>query len=327
MISGVRKKLPGVRCGLPVITLLVVAPVFGEVLSTSTAPLDLLLPWNLVLMVGMYGCGALLCRAVARRFGLGLPGLLCLGAAYGVYEEGLVDRFWYDPSYWSDTGIGGYSVVSHINVLIAAHLTVFHTAVSVVASIVLVEHVFPDRRSDSWIGTRGMALCGVAMTTVLFVCWEEFYVPPLAVLGVAALLACALVACAFVIPRPSAAGRVSSRTRSPRALALVAFLCTAAHFVSVYAVPSTGVWWPVGVALSLAPILVGAAWIRHQLLGELDSVDSLRIVSGIVGFFLALNVVIGLAGRYDMTVLAVALAVLMWRLKRRAPRNSPEGAP
>jgi hypothetical protein len=79
------------------LTLLVVAPFFGEVLSTATAPLDILLPWNLALVVGMYGCGALPCREVAHRYGLGWPGLLLLGAAYGVYEEGLVDRFWYDP--------------------------------------------------------------------------------------------------------------------------------------------------------------------------------------------------------------------------------------
>jgi hypothetical protein len=50
------------RTILPSLTLLVVAPVFGEVLSTATAPLDILLPWNLALVVGMYGCGALLCR-------------------------------------------------------------------------------------------------------------------------------------------------------------------------------------------------------------------------------------------------------------------------
>jgi hypothetical protein len=60
-----------------------------------------------------------------------------------VYEEGLVDRFWYDPGYWAETGVDGYSVVWHVNVLLAAHLTVFHTAVSIVAAIVVVERLFP----------------------------------------------------------------------------------------------------------------------------------------------------------------------------------------
>jgi hypothetical protein len=167
------------RTILPSLTLLVVAPVFGEVLSTATAPLDILLPRNLALAVGMYGCGALLCREVAHRYRLGWPGLLLLGAAYGVYEEGLVDRFWYDPSYWDEVGVGDYSVVWHINVLIATHLTIFHTAVSIVASIVVVERLFPTQRTRSWIGPIGMGLCGVAMAAVLFVYWEEFYRPPL----------------------------------------------------------------------------------------------------------------------------------------------------
>lgn len=68
----------------PVVVLLVLAPFLAEVLSTSTPPLDLLVPWNLVLLASLYGCGALLCREVARRHRLGLPGLVLLAAAYGV---------------------------------------------------------------------------------------------------------------------------------------------------------------------------------------------------------------------------------------------------
>jgi len=203
-----REDTPGrSRTILPSLTPLVVAPFFGEVLATATAPLDMLLPWNLALLVGMYGYGALLCREVAHRYGLGWPGLLLLGAAYGVYEEGLVDRFWYDPSYWAEVGVGDYSVVWHVNVLIATHLTIFHAAVSIVAAIVVVERLFPTHRTQSWIGPVGMGLCGVAMAAVLFVSWEEFYLPPAPVLLAAALLSVLLVLAAFwarVTRRPRA---------------------------------------------------------------------------------------------------------------------------
>lgn len=306
----------GVRRFLPVITLLLVAPVFGEVLSTATAPLDLLLPWNLALMVGMYGCGAVVCRATARRFEFGWPGLLLLGSAYGVYEEGLVDRFWYDPSYWSETGVGDYSVVWHINVLTATHLTVFHAAVSIVASIVVVEHLFPDRRHDPWVGPWGTALCGVGMSGVLFVYWEDFYLPPLQVLSAVAVFAVALVVVAFIVPHRTALSADTPDTS--KRLGLVAFVCTSIHFVTVYAIPSTGIWWPGGVTLSLIPIALGSAWTLRQGRGALSTTEGLRVITGILSFFLLLNVAFGLAtGRYDMTIAALAIAVLLWRLNKR----------
>jgi alpha-beta hydrolase superfamily lysophospholipase len=52
--------------------------------STATAPLDIFLPWNPASVVGMYGCGALLCREVAHRYGLGWPGLLLLNPFFGL---------------------------------------------------------------------------------------------------------------------------------------------------------------------------------------------------------------------------------------------------
>jgi hypothetical protein len=189
------------------------------------------------LVVGMYGCGALLCREVAHRYGLGWPGLLLLGAAYGVYEEGLVDRF-----------------------------------------------LFPTQRAQSWIGPIGMGLCGVAMATVLFVYWEEFYVPPAPVLLAAALLCVLLVLAAFWARGHATAARTSD-TPSAR-VGLIAFVCTAVHFVSVYSIPSTGLPWPIGVALTLVPVAIGVLLVRRKATGGLDGPDALRVVTGIVTFFL-----------------------------------------
>jgi hypothetical protein len=173
-----------------------VAPVFGDVLSTATAPLDLLLPWNLALFVALYGCGALLCREVARRLDLPFRGLCLLGAAYGVYEEALVDRFWFDAGYWDEGGIGSYGVVWHTNVLIATHLTVFHTAVSVVASVLVVERLFPEHRGRPWVGGRSLVVAGLALAATVPLLAEAFPWPPLPVVGASVALVVALVALA-----------------------------------------------------------------------------------------------------------------------------------
>jgi hypothetical protein len=71
----------------PFFAILLVAPWSGEAVTTSTPAPELLLPWNLAFMAGLYGCGALLCRKIARRNGFGLRGLALLGAAYGGWRS------------------------------------------------------------------------------------------------------------------------------------------------------------------------------------------------------------------------------------------------
>lgn len=316
------------------VTLLFLAPAFGEVLSTATAPLDLLMPWTLMLMFAMYGCGALLCRELTRRFGLGLPGLLLLGAAYGIYEEGLVDRYFYDRAFWDETGVGDYSTVGELNLLLASHLTLFHAAVSVVCSIVVVERLFPDVRSTPWVRNRGLILSGLALCAVVVVFWEDFYVPSVRALLGAVVAVGLLVTAAFLVPgrrraraSANAAGTPPIDGTGPDAIApttwlgVTAFACTALHFGSVYLIAHTPMPWPAGVALTGLPVAAGVLVVRRRGRGRLDGQDALRVVTGIVSFFLMLNIVFGLAGRYDMTLAALGLTWLMWWVQRRASRS------
>ncbi len=73
-----------------ILTLFVLAPFTAELLSGSTPILVYFTnPLSFVLNPLLYGCGALLVREVARRRGLGWTGVLWLGAAYGIFEEGV----------------------------------------------------------------------------------------------------------------------------------------------------------------------------------------------------------------------------------------------
>jgi hypothetical protein len=297
----------------PAIALLLVAPVLGEVLSTSTPPVLLLLPWNYALLAALYGCGALLCREVARRFRLGLPGLLLLAAAYGVYEEALVVGTWFDAGYQEAAGVGSYSRVGHTNVLLAAHLTTFHATVSVCASITVVGWMFPAYRRRPWVGRRGLAFAAVALLVVVPLGYGSAYRGPVGPMAVAGALCVLLVAGAFLTghrarrPRrdPPPPGR-------PRLLTAVAFACAATHFVTVYAVASTDLPWPFGLLLAFVPVVVGVLVVGRRPQG----------IVGILAFFLVLDALVGLGGRYDLTVAAVLLAVALWWLRRRW-KNAP----
>ena len=74
----------------PPLALAVLAPVCAEYLwgyDDSTGHPGTLVG-NLIVFTPLYGCPALLIREVARRRGLGWPGIVLLAAAFGVVEAG-----------------------------------------------------------------------------------------------------------------------------------------------------------------------------------------------------------------------------------------------
>src|SRR5512141_2133224 len=87
----------------PVLTLLLLAPAIGELLSGSSPPLQFFNPVFLLLLMGLYGCGALLIREAVVRRALNTSGLLLLGLAYAAIEEGLTCKSFFNP-YWKDVG-------------------------------------------------------------------------------------------------------------------------------------------------------------------------------------------------------------------------------
>ena len=306
----------------PVLAILLVAPFLGEVTSTATPPLDLLLPWNLALMAALYGCGALICRELVRRHRLGLLGLCLLGAAYAVYEEALVDRFWFDPEFQEAVGVGAYGRVWHTNLLLAVHLTAFHVAVSICSSILLVERLFPAYRERAWTGRRGLTFAGLALAAVVPITSSDFARVPAGQLLAAGGLGILLVWGAFRARRPAGRPDRRPRRRRPVILGLIAFTCTATHFTLVYALPSTGIAWPIGVVCALAPIAAGILLIRRLTAGGgAQGPDGLAVVTGILAFFILLDAAVGLGGRYDLTVGAVGLALGLWWLHRRERRQ------
>ena len=80
----------------PALALVFLAPFVGEVLLGNT-PLRLILGYLIVLP--MYGFGALFIRELSRRSGRGWPTILILGVAYGVAEEGLADMSLFNPNF------------------------------------------------------------------------------------------------------------------------------------------------------------------------------------------------------------------------------------
>jgi hypothetical protein len=308
----------------PLLIALLLAPILGEWLSAASPPLNMLWPPSFVLLVSMYGGGAVLCRELAFRHGLGLRGLCVLAAAYAVFEEALVDRFWFHARSDADGGLGHYSEVWHTNILLATNLTVFHVAVSMVSTIVLVELICPGHRHRPWVGRRGLVVTAVAFVVLPPLTYGEYTLDPLPQLVAATALMGALVVLGLRLRgRPSLWASTATLLPARRGVAPIAFVAAASNFL-LMGLSDLDVPWPLAWGAVLSPVVLGWLLIRARVSGPVFDRDGLRVVTGILGFYCVFAAGVGLTGRLDLTVGAVAVAALLWWVRRSIRRPTTD---
>ena len=139
----------------PALVLFFLAPVIGELLSGSAPPVEFFNPFALIILPALYGSGALLVRELTLRWKKRWPTILVLGLAYGIVEEGLMVKSFFDP-HWMDLGLlGVYGRLGGINWVWSISLMLYHATVSIAIPILLVELIYPERRDEPWLGRRG----------------------------------------------------------------------------------------------------------------------------------------------------------------------------
>jgi PncC family amidohydrolase len=244
-----------------ILTLALLAPSLGELLSGSSPPSEYF-PIGWILQAGLYGTGALMVRDLARRWGKGWPSILLLGAAYGIYEEGIAVRSFFDPN-WPDLGqMAAYGRWLGVNWVWAEWLTIYHATVSITIPILLVELLFPRHRNEPWLERTGWIICAVPfLAYIAFGPLAHMNAPVLGLLGCAA----AMVLLGWLAYRWPATGKVRiDRVRpvKPGWFTVLGFLGGAGCFLIFMALPSTNlpplVTMLQGAGLCL--LVAAAAW-------------------------------------------------------------------
>src|SRR2546422_3802146 len=139
----------------PLLALVLLSPVIAEMLSGCSPPLEWLNPITPLLLIWLYGAGILVMRETAVRWRTGWPSILLLGAAYGIIEEGLAVKSFFDPG-WMDLGtLAWYGRWLDVNWVWAVWLTIYHAVVSIAIPIFLTEWIWPRIRSQPLTSRRG----------------------------------------------------------------------------------------------------------------------------------------------------------------------------
>lgn len=169
----------------------------------------------------------------------GYVSMFVLGAAYGIVEEGLMVKSFFDPG-WMDLGIFGvYGRCWEVNWVWAEWLTIYHAIFSVAIPITLVELAYLERRNERWVGNKKLIglvvlLGGVTLFGYLFL--TDYRPPPLQYCFFALTVAL-LTLLAWRIPC-GAGGNGNLQVLKPNKLVIIGFLTALAFFLCFGAGPN-----------------------------------------------------------------------------------------
>jgi hypothetical protein len=294
----------------------------------STPPLAWLNPIAVLFLVWLYGAGVLVVRETAVRWKTGWPSILLLGAAYGIIEEGLAVKSFFDPG-WKDLGtLGWYGRSLDVNWIWAVWLTIFHAVVSIAIPIFLVECIWPRTRGQPLTSRRGYitAIILLAGATVTINVLLTAYRPSVwHLLGAFAAVVFLAWAARHHAARLWAWIPARKLPRSPRVYALAGFGFLMGSFLLYGGGPFFGSF-PIVTILEGMSVLFAVMLLVRRTSAEPERWARQRFafVAGCLGFLIALDVFLELAGVRGVAVVAALFVYLLVRLYRRIPRQAPE---
>ena len=322
----------------PALVLLFLAPIIGELLSGSAPPAEFFHPFGLITLSLLYGVGAILIREMTVRWGKGWPTVIMLGAAYGIAEEGLIVASFSNPG-WMDLGnLAWYGRWLGVNWVWAVFLTIYHTLVSISVPILLVELLFPARRSRPWVGRKMFAaLVAVWLLNGVFIFgvmmdWMNYSPPPVPYLLTLALFI-VLIPLARRLPAPTPLPPTHEVHKGRTFhLWLIGLVTIAAEFIISGGGPEWGLPPLITIFLLLAIVALGG-WLALRVGGGIVRVSErhqLALAAGVLTWFVMLAPLQEMdSTRPDNTtgmalVGLVMLAFLLW-LGRRVWRRTRWG--
>ena len=269
-------------------------------------------------MASLYGSGAIVVRELKLCWKKDFKALLLLGAAYGILEEGLLVKSFFDPK-WVDLGIlGSFGRWAEVNWVWAEMLTVYHAVFSITIPIVLVELAYAERREESGVGKRLFTCLIVvlsAVTAIGFLFMTEYRPPPLQYLLVTAAMSLFIYASYRVPARKQTEG--TGKTAKPRILFILAAAGSTAFFLLFWAGPyiinSPIIIMLLGMVLVFGPIKLLTSFDWE---GPLSASSRFAVIAGALSFLIVLAFLEEFQA-FGMAFVGLGAILGILRLKRR----------
>ncbi len=162
------------RLRSPWVVLFFLSPLLAELMTSSAPPLEFFNPVGFFFICTWYGCGVLFIREIAFRKRLNWEGILFLGMGFGILEEAIFVKTFFDP-HAVDLGIfATFGRIAGINIPWAAYLTLFHGLHSILFPILMTYILFVNDIKRPWLSKRGVTLCGIILSAFSVIGWFLF---------------------------------------------------------------------------------------------------------------------------------------------------------
>jgi hypothetical protein len=304
------------------LSLLLLAASMAEFLTGSTRIQTAIYhPVGFLILVGMYGGGALLIREAAVRWGKRWGAMLLLGGAYAVGEEGFGAKTLVDPT-GSNIGNQLYTHFAGINWVPLASLTLFHAAFSIAVPLVLVELIFPETKGKPLVGRAGL---GVSMfvyaLAVFLVSHGDPYPTPPAVLLFLAVYAVAFVVAAYLSPKGFFTAKGEGPDRPERRFVLLGIGFMGSFFL-IDVLGAHFFPWPVAAALFVPLAFLVARYLAQHAGRAGNEPVKIGFVLGVVLVFVPIDVLNELNGDLGVLVYTGAIVALCLWVGRRIGKGT-----
>ncbi|HIH01812.1 TPA: hypothetical protein HA259_07060 [Thermoplasmata archaeon] len=307
------------------VVLALLSPLIGEMLSGSSPPLEFFNPFLFALLLGMYGAGALLIRELVIRWRKGWAATIALGAAYGIIEEGIAVKSFFDPG-WQDLGaLAEYGRYLGVNWVWAVWLTIYHSAISICLPILLVALIFPRLESEPLLGRRGLRVVAllftadIAFCAVLFTYAQDFF-PGAGEYLLAFLATAVLVVVAVKVPDEVLSPSGGTPSWRPWRFALLGFAFVLGSFVVAGAAPE-GVHPAIMIGILLLLSAAALLALARRIGSARNRPHKAYFAVGLMSVFIVLSPVHEVNGMMGMSVVGIVFAAFSYWLVRRVGRE------
>lgn len=155
----------------PALLIMVLAPLFTELLLGGTRLSALIgFPPILGMEIAVWGGGALMLRALARKLRLGWGSLLLFGLAIAIAEEFVIQQTSLAPLVIRLRGVE-WGRAGGVNYVYALWALVYEAVWVVLLPTLVSEMVFPQRRHETWLNKAGLAVVAAVFPVGAAMAW------------------------------------------------------------------------------------------------------------------------------------------------------------
>lgn len=303
----------------PIIILILLSPILAEILSNSSPPAEFFQPHIFLILVAMYGSGVLIVRELSLKWNKGWLSILLLGAAYGIVEEGLIAKSFFDPN-WVDLGIlGTYGRWLEVNWLWTVGLIIFHAVYSIAIPILIFHFLFPYLKKERLLKTKGLVISFIVLFLVFLVANKALSTYTLSggqyLLSFIAIIVLVLAA-RFIRPQKHLP-KTHEPTKKPSRFMLLGAIFGFLFYFIMYGVPNIIPIVIIPIALEIILCFVVWKYLIKNIGITNNSSQKLAFLTGALLVMFTIALVFGFRGDLSMIIVVVLFILFLFYLRKK----------